>query len=850
MTSAIPGDAQSPTCPHSNDTNSFCFSTYMDNNTENHNRTKENNKENISAKTNPEVFKYNIDFDEYLRGVPENEYTNYFEGFNEIRRLDHILFEKIIKEKEVKMQSALLQKQLREELEKIKKTGRIEMRDEKANTEKFFALTYTPKHRSGKKDDTTDSIFAYSPFFKTWLLKPEDDTESDSSRSISTMVNEYTEKKTRALTFDDEHHFLEDFKDDSESVKDKILQSELSSADIVKDTNSVKDIVNEISNEGLKDETTDKKSLNQEVSDMISDPVSSYDLKLVQVTSNNSLSSTPTNVNPDQMRLSVVGSNQNISCEPLTQVPSDVVLDQLVLSNTSSSQNINNKSLNQLPYGQVVLTGTGSSQNINIEFPNKVPIDVVSDQVVLSNKGSSQSISFESPHQAPSDSVLDQVGLSNTYSNQNISSESPAEAPSGMDSDQVGLISEGLNQYNNNKSLNQSPSELVGFSGTDLSQELNEVVSSEIRLSFSNESLQLELSEMPPSPVQIKEATSSQDEEHTQMKKKTKKNFIKRNIQLAKDADSAVSMTPEEKNRIEDLLQDLDTLYETPKELQISDLATKDSLLSQREDGFLSSQEDRTSLAEIDYKLRYLMTPSEFEMIALKHRSPTPTQRLFSTVSPPCDTFALKQFGEKILLDTKEERNMKERLTKIDEQLYDINTRNIDYSEGNSTLEPDVLQDLLESCAVSLTESAANSLCTTARSTNSSLDEDLMRLSNLSRQSPSDVLSSIMKSPPCLADDVLQKLLMEAAPMKYKPLSPISDRSNTPDHSIFRRSCSNLSSCTLSSFNSPRKEFANLNVSASQSPSKVQDYSLPELSCRASLVGYNVSSPESPPIQL
>eukprot|EP00106_Octopus_bimaculoides_P003942 XP_014771384.1 PREDICTED: dentin sialophosphoprotein-like isoform X2 [Octopus bimaculoides] len=703
MTSAIPGDTPSPPCPHSNDTNSFYFSTYTDNNTVNPNRTKGNNKENISAKTYPEFFKYNINFNEYLRGVPENEYANYFEGFNEIRRLDHILYEKLTKEKEAKMQSALLQKQLLEELEKIKKTGRIEMRDEKANTEKFFALTYSPKHRSSKKDDTTDSIFAYSPFFKTEQLKSEDDTESDSSRSMSTMVNEYTEKKTQDLILDDEAHFLEDIGYSSENVKDKILQSELSSADIVKDTNSVKDIINEISNEGLKDETTDKKSLNQEVSDMMSDPVSSYDFKLVQVTNDNSLSSTPTNVNPDQMRLSVAGSNQNISCEPLTQVPSDVVLDQVVLS------------------------GTGSSQNINIESPNKVPSDVVLDQVVLSNKGSSQSISIESPHQAPSDAVLDQVELSNTYSNQNISSESPAQAPSGVDSDQVGLISEDLSQYINNKSLNQSPSELIELSGTDTSQALKEVVSSEIRLSFSNESLhQLELNEMPFSLVQIKETASSQDEEHSQMKKKTKKNFIKRNIQLAKDADSVVSMTPEEKNRIENLLQDLDTLYETPKEIQISDLATKDSLSSQREDGFLSSLEDKTSLAEIDYKLRYLMTPSEFEMIALKHRSPTPTQRIFSTVSPPSDTFGLKQFGEKILLDSKEERNMKERMKKIDEQLYDINTRNFDYSDMNSTLEPDVLQDLLESCAVSLTESAANSLCTTARSTNSSLDEDLM----------------------------------------------------------------------------------------------------------------------------
>lgn len=316
-------------------------------------------------------------------------------------------------------------------------------------------------------------------------------------------------------------------------------------------------------------------------------------------------------------------------------------------------------------------------------------------------------------------------------------------------------------------------------------------------------------------------------------KHKVKKNFLKRNIQLLKDANSAVPMTANEKKRIEVLLQDLDVFFDHDQDIESNCSWNVSSMNCPLGDGFTSSNEDKALLNLIDSKLKSLMSGDEFNSVASTQRS-TSTQRAFTCVVPPSDTEALKSFGEKALLDSKEERAMKERLKKIDKELVDI--YNDPLLNDSFKVDENVLLELLESCASSMSGCVSDhqAISDVEASSSPHFQEVFMEsdcINNTARNaSISKNLALLMESPPYLSEAVLQRLLEDATQRNSCVISTlqsnISSRSGTNEE--YKEDCTDTGSMWHGDFYYTT-ERSSLN-------SSMQEHFLPEISSSRSLV--------------
>lgn len=346
------------------------------------------------------------------------------------------------------------------------------------------------------------------------------------------------------------------------------------------------------------------------------------------------------------------------------------------------------------------------------------------------------------------------------------------------------------------------------FFQTELDESAANLTSDEkndIKLNLSNLDT-IDSSEQKSSLPEMLNANKSRENEG---KPKTEKNFLKRNIELAKDASNMVAMTASEKKRIAVLLEDLDNIPDygddiklikdtnsvvtlTPSEERriailledldsISDYGTdleSNYSWNPQGEGFTPSRADKARMSLIDCKLKSLMSESEFNSVASTQRSPKSiTQRAFISVVPSSDDEALKHFGEKALLDSKEERIKKERLKTIDKDIMALYDESV-LDENPAKLDENTLLELLESCASTMSECVSNTdLQTISDVEDNSCLQDTFSESGcgsdtLRNQSVSRKLALLMESPPCLSEETLQKLLKDAVPRSHRFSTP------------------------------------------------------------------------------
>ncbi|XP_051678040.1 fibrous sheath-interacting protein 1 isoform X1 [Oryctolagus cuniculus] len=174
--------------------------------------------------------------------------------------------------------------------------------------------------------------------------------------------------------------------------------------------------------------------------------------------------------------------------------------------------------------------------------------------------------------------------------------------------------------------------------------------------------------------------------EKTELRGKHNQDFIKRNIELAKNSRDLVVMTDEEKKRLVELLKDLDD---------------QDSVLPSCEgdqcgwlvagDGYTLAPTQHAQLAEINTKLQELSATSP-TMPSFFARPDSQNEQ-----EPGLDEERNKEItpGEKVLRNTKEERDQQNRLKEINEKLRKMKE---DVLDSTSLLSETQLQYLLDGC--------------------------------------------------------------------------------------------------------------------------------------------------------
>ncbi|KAK6183572.1 hypothetical protein SNE40_011027 [Patella caerulea] len=236
-------------------------------------------------------------------------------------------------------------------------------------------------------------------------------------------------------------------------------------------------------------------------------------------------------------------------------------------------------------------------------------------------------------------------------------------------------------------------------------------------------------------------------------KRKNKKDFIKRNKELASQAEESIAMTDEEKKRVSGLLDDLESLPDVPDDISMFMAEENPFQIAVRPgEGFLPDNIELRSLANIDSQLKHIMPSDDYESLMSFPNNNSSQHKLFTRVGVK-SVLDFEKYGDRALVETKEQREMKEKLKKIEEELASFsNPREMQFE--TPSLSGDQLNNLLEDCARSMSR-------TSCMTENDSLPETTPR----SVQSSSR--SSLYDNPPVLPHDVLQKLLAEA----YCPIS-------------------------------------------------------------------------------
>ncbi|XP_071081004.1 fibrous sheath-interacting protein 1-like [Haliotis cracherodii] len=236
-------------------------------------------------------------------------------------------------------------------------------------------------------------------------------------------------------------------------------------------------------------------------------------------------------------------------------------------------------------------------------------------------------------------------------------------------------------------------------------------------------------------------------------RKKKRKDFIKRNKELAANADEMIAMTEEERERVGALLTDLDSLPDLPEEIDSmrEDLSGGNpfQMLPLRPgEGYCGDDGEVKSMAQIDGQLKGLLPEEEFNSLVCGTPFSTarqPQHKLFTRVDIR-SVGEIERYGERALIETKEQREMQARLQRIEEDLARF--KNPEEMEIETPrLTDDALKGLIDQCVRSLSRS--------------SYADDMSVNESTPRSEVSSVVS-VLQNPPRLTDEVLQRLLAEA----------------------------------------------------------------------------------------
>ncbi|NWV08205.1 FSIP1 protein, partial [Ptilonorhynchus violaceus] len=175
--------------------------------------------------------------------------------------------------------------------------------------------------------------------------------------------------------------------------------------------------------------------------------------------------------------------------------------------------------------------------------------------------------------------------------------------------------------------------------------------------------------------------------EKTRSKNKTSQDFVKKNIELAKDSGNQVVMLEEERKRLIELLKDTEdgTEFQSLEENMYEWLAPGE--------GYTPEPIEFHLLNDIDNKLQVLLSDGDFSAVSSSSSKSSSQMYQESLVYTNRNVEAVP--GEKVLRDNKEKRDQQNRLKEIDHQLESLE-RNL--TEEQTGLSEEQLKTLLEEC--------------------------------------------------------------------------------------------------------------------------------------------------------
>ncbi|KAL0969158.1 hypothetical protein UPYG_G00223260 [Umbra pygmaea] len=230
------------------------------------------------------------------------------------------------------------------------------------------------------------------------------------------------------------------------------------------------------------------------------------------------------------------------------------------------------------------------------------------------------------------------------------------------------------------------------------------------------------------------------------LRDKHKQDFLKRNIELASCAGDPVQMTQQEKNRLKELLRDLED-----EEDDAGNTDGERDLWAVRVpvgEGYSPELEERNQLNLIDSRLQILLP---FEVF-LSVRSPYPDHNMpqAQALEAGRHSGGDRLPGEKVLQDVRESRALERRLNEIQLELEQLG-QNQEMTYHTPALEEEQLRSLLEECEVS-----------------QSWGHGLM-IGETSPRDDSDT-ESLPYSTPCLSDSILSDLLKDPYTTSFSQL--------------------------------------------------------------------------------
>ncbi|XP_066496379.1 fibrous sheath-interacting protein 1 isoform X2 [Tiliqua scincoides] len=141
--------------------------------------------------------------------------------------------------------------------------------------------------------------------------------------------------------------------------------------------------------------------------------------------------------------------------------------------------------------------------------------------------------------------------------------------------------------------------------------------------------------------------------------------FIKKNIELAKDSGNQIVMLEEEKKRLSELLKDTE---DESSELQIIEEEATGWLVPG--EGYTPEPMEYHHLAEIEAKLEIII--SDGDLSTVQNSCLTVHQPIYQASLAYANRKLETVPGDKVLRDTKEERDQQNRLKEIDQQLKNL----------------------------------------------------------------------------------------------------------------------------------------------------------------------------------
>ncbi|XP_043553901.1 fibrous sheath-interacting protein 1 [Chiloscyllium plagiosum] len=220
------------------------------------------------------------------------------------------------------------------------------------------------------------------------------------------------------------------------------------------------------------------------------------------------------------------------------------------------------------------------------------------------------------------------------------------------------------------------------------------------------------------------------------------KDFVKKNIELAKEAKNPVLLTDDEKKRLAELLMDVEA------DSSISEDTSVPWALSVVErEGYTPEPMDQQQLADINAKLQVFNLDDDFPMIT-SSLSSIQTQNYQGTVSSQVEIGP----GEEVLIQLRDERELHLRMEVIEQQLKNLETAFSEPSiDGVPYISKDQLTSLLDECI------RCQSLGRI--SGNEDLDSDSVASSSFCSPRPQ---SLTVYNSPRLSETILSQLLADA----------------------------------------------------------------------------------------